>query len=297
MKDDIKPFYLDVKNGFIYFDIPENQKNLRKLYYSDYQVKGRPDLLTFKKCPHCLHSFSYRQLTSFSTRGNQSFYNLIKAQFQNQPPVFNKLKYPNQGRKVLLFSDSRQRAATLARDMSDFSDHMAERQLFAIAADKMAKSRLDLSLNDMYDYFCLAAGEKNIQLFSGISRENFVKNCVAIINNIKRGRKFRPKNSISDAPDEMKEIILRFFCAGQNTLYDNAISWLEPTEDELENALDKLKENGVKVSADEFLEIFNAWLIDIFDNYTALGNNFSKNVRESVRRPFGGFGLEDNWKF
>lgn len=293
----IEPCYLDVKSGFIYFSIPENQKNLRKLYYSKYSVKGRPDLLTFSKCPHCLHSFSYRQLTSFSTRGNQSFYNLIKAQFQNQPPVFKKFEYPNQGRKVLLFSDSRQRAATLARDMSDFSDHMAERQLFAIAANEMTQSSLDLSLNDLYDYFCLAAGQRNIQLFSGVSRENFVKNCTAIINKINRGKKFRPKTPISDSPDEMKEIILRFFCAGQNTLYDNAISWLEPTEDELENALDKLKENGVKVSEDEFLEIFNAWLIYIFDNYTALGNNFSKNVRESVRRPFGGFGLTDDWKF
>lgn len=32
----IKPCYLDVKSGFIYFDIPENEENLRKLYYSTY---------------------------------------------------------------------------------------------------------------------------------------------------------------------------------------------------------------------------------------------------------------------
>ena len=123
----IKPCYLDVKSGFIYFSAHGNQENLRKLYYSNYQVKGRPDLITFFESPHCLHRLSHNQLSSFSTRGNQSFYNLIKAQFQNQPPVLEKTnnpeQMPNEGRKVLLFSDSRQRAATLARDMSRVCSH------------------------------------------------------------------------------------------------------------------------------------------------------------------------------
>ena len=302
----IKSCYLDVKSGFIYFDIPENEGNLRKLYYSTYQVTGRPDLITFLDCPHCLHRFSHNQLTSFSTRGNQPFYNLIKAQFQNQPPVIEKMNnpelMPNAGRKVLLFSDSRQRAATLARDMSNFSDYMAERQLFAIAASNMNQNgSSELSLNSLYGYFCLAAGQKNIQLFSGRSRENFLKDCKDTVVNFKRsqkrGRKYTPNKFISDSPDEMKQILLRFFCAGQNTLYDNAISWLEPLESELENSVDNLEDSGIKISDREFLEIFNAWLIDIFDKNTALGNNFSTNVRESVRRPFGGFGLKNNWTF
>ena len=302
----IKPCYLDVKSGFIYFKVPPNQENLRKLYYNNYQVAGRPDLMTFIDCPHCLHRLSHNQLTSFSTRGNQSFFNLIKAQFQNQPPVIEKSNdpehLPNEGRKVLLFSDSRQRAATLARDMSNFSDYMAERQLFAIAANNMEQSANDeLSLNSLYGYFCLAAGQKNIQLFNGNSRDNFLKDCKDIVVNYnrsqKRGRKYTPNKFISDSPDEMKQIIVRFFCAGQSTLYDHAISWLEPLESELENAVDNLEDNGIKISDEEFLEFFNAWLIDIFDQYTALGNNFSKNVRESVRRPFGGFGLKDDWSF
>ena len=302
----IKPCFLDVKSGFIYFNVPDNQENFRKLYYSNYQVKGRPDLLTFFNCPHCLHRLSHNQLTSFSTRGNQSFFNLIKAQFQNQPPVPEKTNdienLPNEGRKVLLFSDSRQRAATLARDMSNFSDHMAERQLFAIAANYMEQSgEENLTLNHLYGYFCLAAGQKNIQLFSGKSRKNFFNDCEDIVKNFnrsqKRGRKFTPEKFISDSSEEMKQIILRFYCAGQSTLYDHAISWLEPSQNAFDNALEALEENDIVVSDEEFLEVFNAWLIDIFDKYAALGNNFKKNVRESVRRPFGGFGLPDDWSF
>ncbi len=162
---------------------------------------------------------------------------------------------PNEGRKVLLFSDSRQRAATLAHDMSNFSDYMAERPLFAIAANAISTNE-ELSLNSLYYYLGLVTGQKNIHLFSGTSRENFLKDCKDVVGNFKgsqkRGKKYTLSKFISDAPEEMKQIILRFFCAEQSTLYDHAISWLEPLKIEPENAVDNLDDNGIDVSDEEF---------------------------------------------
>ncbi len=142
-KNKIQPCYLDVCSGFVNFsdDSLDGSPGIRKLYYGEFTTKARPDILTFSTCPHCRHELGKRQLTSFSTRGNQSFFNLIKAQFAAQPAVPEKVgepdRLPNEGRKILLFSDSRQRAAKLARDMSDASDATVARQLAAIAIDRM----------------------------------------------------------------------------------------------------------------------------------------------------------------
>ena len=85
----IKPCYIDITNGFINFqdDSWYGREGVVKLYWSEFTAKGRPQVLTFETCPHCQHKFSSAQLTSFNTKGNQSFYNLIKSQFMMQPVV------------------------------------------------------------------------------------------------------------------------------------------------------------------------------------------------------------------
>ena len=95
----------------------------------------------------------------------------------------------------------------------------------------------------------------------------------------------------------MQEALLRMFCGGYNTLYDSAVSWLEPTEDALDNAMEDLKEQGVTVSEEEFLELFNAWIISICDKATALGHTIDDNVRMEVRPLYGGYGLDKDWDF
>ena len=306
-KNAIKPCYLDVKSGFINFtdDSLSGKKWIRKLYYCNYSAKGRPQIITFPTCPHCRHQLSTSQLTSFSTRGNQSFFNLIKSQFQLQPAVPGKDKdpnrFPNEGRKVLLFSDSRQRAAKLARDMSDASDISAARQLFAIAIKTMEEQTVEQSMGALYDYFCLAAGQRHVQMFHSAERVKFAEDCAAALNNynrcVKRGRDYIPRFTIANAPVQMQEYLLRLFAGGYNTFYDSATSWIEPTEQALFDAVDALEENRITVTDEEFLELFNAWILSICDMSTALGHTISDTVRLKVRPNYGGYGLEKEWEF
>lgn len=303
----IIPCYLDTKSGFINFrdDSLDGMEGIRKLYYCKFSAKGRPQIVTFSVCPHCRHTLQRSQLSSFSTRGNQSFYNLIKSQFESEPAVSGKdllpEKYPNQGRKVLLFSDSRQRAAKLARDMSEASEIAAARQLFTLAINIMEESKTELSMNELYDYFCLAAGEKNVQLFHGEEKEKFLSDSGTAGRNyaraIKHHRDYSPRYTVANAPLQMQEFLLKLFSGGYNTLCDAAICWIEPTEQALFDAVDQLSENHIEIEDDEFIEFFNAWILDVCDRFTALGHIISDEVRLRVRAVFGGYGLDKNWKF
>ncbi|MCD8049988.1 MAG: DEAD/DEAH box helicase [Clostridia bacterium] len=306
-KNPIKPCYLDVKSGFINFadDSSAGKIGIRKLYYCDYSAKGRPQIITFQTCPHCRHRLAESQLTSFSTRGNQSFFNLIKAQFQLQPAVKGKEnnldRFPNEGRKVLLFSDSRQRAAKLARDMSEASDISAARQLFAIAIKTMEEQRDEQSINSLYDYFCLAAARHHVQMFHGSERTKFAEDCASAQKNYSRyakhGRDYSPRFAVANAPVQMQEYILRLFAGGYNTLYDSATSWIEPTKQALFDAIDALEENGVIVTEDEFIDFFNAWVLSICDMFTAIGHTIGDTVRLKVRPRYGDYGLSKDWTF
>lgn len=303
----IRPCYLDIKSGFVNFrdDSWDNREGIRKLYYCNYTAKGRPNIITFPTCPHCRHQLSQAQLTSFSTRGNQSFFNLIKAQFQSQPAVPKKVgnnsKLPNEGRKVLVFSDSRQRAAKLARDMSEYSDISAARQLFAVAVDYMEQSTQEQSMNMLYDYFCLAAAKHNVHIFHEPEKAKFADDCASALNSynrsIRRNRGYSPRFTIDNAPIQMKEYLLRLFCGGYNTLWDSATCWIEPTDNALVSAVDTLEESGIEVSDEEFLEVFNAWILYICDTSTALGHTISDTVRLKVRSNYSGYGLQMDWNF
>ncbi|PNC30832.1 hypothetical protein CXU17_04635 [Akkermansia muciniphila] len=303
----IKPCYLDIRSGFLNFkdDSAAGKSWVRKLYYCDYSAKGRPQTITFPTCPHCQHLLSSSQLTSFSTRGNQSFFNLIQSQFQTQPAVSGKdnnpEKLPNAGRKVLLFSDSRQRAAKLARDMSDASDTLAARQIFALAIHMMESQTAKLSMNNIYGFFCLAAAQRNVQLFHGQGREKFAEDCADILRKYnrykKRNSEYTPSLSMQNAPVQMQEHLLKLFAGGYNTLYDSATSWIEPTEEALSEVVESLEEANINISDEEILEIFNAWMLSICDKATAIGHTIPDEVRLKVRPNYGGYGLSKNWEF
>lgn len=307
----VLPCYLDVQSGFIDFsdDSLDGKKGIRKLYYSSFTAKARPDILTFSTCPHCRHELSKMQLTSFSTRGNQSFFNLIKAQFQAQPAVPGKTgdpdRLPNEGRKVLLFSDSRQRAAKLARDMSDASDMTASRQLAVLAIDRMEHEVAEQSMNCFYDYFAMVAVEHHVQIFHDSETEKqrtrLIEHGTQALKNYtrakKRGQQYAPRFTIDNAPTQMKEQLIRFYCGGYNTLVDSALSWIEPTDTAKWDALDALEDASIEISEEEFMEFFNAWILSTCDTSVILGHTIPDVIREKVRPNYVGYGIEKNEKF
>lgn len=311
-KNPLKRCYLDVMSGFIIFDDSVAGENgYRELWYCEFRQNGRPDILTFYECPKCHQKFSSGRITAFSTRGNQAFFNVISKQFRQQPPASQKKaddpRFPNDGRKVLLFSDSRQRAASLARDMSEASDEMAVRQLFMLALKKMHDYEVQrseqLSLNDFYGYFLLAAIDQGIDLFTGDDNETFCRHKKELAEDLAmcpptRQHQYIRQYNASKAPNEMQEHLLRVFCTRYNTLLDAGLCYLAPIEAYIYTEIRKLRSKGAHVSTnelneDEFCEVFFAILHVFLSDDAALGHKISDVRRERIRNPYSGYGHKD----
>ena len=50
--------------------------------------------------------------------------------------------------------------------MSDASDISVARQLFAIAIKMMEEQTKEQSMDSLYDFFCIAAGQRHVQIFN-----------------------------------------------------------------------------------------------------------------------------------
>lgn len=295
--------WMDIKNGYITFDDSDHGRDgFRELWYSiPARRRGEmPALLTFGSCPKCQSGFSHSQIRGFSTRGNEPFFNLIQSQFQEQSPAsMAKLqddRLPNDGRKVLLFSDSRQKAARLARDMSISSDNWAIRKLFMIALGQLTSDREntddDPVLEAIYSYIVREAAKQGLDLFSDTSRKTFrtAVDCYRrpVVERGGRRRNISLRNfPLAEAPQEMHEHILRLFCSPYNTLIDSGLCYILPEYYTMCDAIDALRDRGIVVEEEEFCEVFSAISRYMLVNHIALSHFVLREWRLNVSRIYG----------
>ena len=125
----------------------------------------------FKPCAGCGESaaFGRTSVQDHQTKGDQPFQALISKQIQVQPPSpkpATKLA-PLRGRKVLIFSDSRQMAARLAPNIQTYSMRDALRPLIVFGYARLSESPTIakfLSLEDLYLAVLIAARELGVRL-------------------------------------------------------------------------------------------------------------------------------------
>lgn len=144
-----------------------------RVAYSEMKVKGRPELLTFGICPKC--DKMRFEATDFVIKGNEPFFNLVSEQFYIQPPVPEYRGKANEGRKVLLFSDSRQRAAVLAKDLTRAADEWAMKKALTVAAAELQewakRNGKEPTLNILYAVFLKVACQNRLRFFYGNNEE------------------------------------------------------------------------------------------------------------------------------
>lgn len=178
-----KPVFTDLAEPAEY-DLITGRLNPQKLGSRNRQVyirAGRSQPVTedepqdanpgeFRPCAVCGQraSFGRTSVQDHQTKGDQPFQALIAKQIQVQPPspVTATRLAPLRGRKVLIFSDSRQTAARLAPNLQTYSTQDAIRPLIVAGYERLsnAAAGAPLSLDDLYLGVLIAAKELGVRL-------------------------------------------------------------------------------------------------------------------------------------
>lgn len=125
----------------------------------------------FKPCAVCGETAAFGRSTvqDHQTKGDQPFQALIARQIQVQPPnpVPATRLAPLRGRKVLIFSDSRQTAARLAPNLQTYSTQDALRPLIVSGYARLLNAPILanlISLEDLYLGVLIAAKDLGVRL-------------------------------------------------------------------------------------------------------------------------------------
>lgn len=290
-------------------DTYSDNPNYIQVFYNSEVIYGED-----KNCPNC----GVRGiLTDFSTKGNQSFYNLVSEQLKLQPQTIfdeEKLNYnPNGGRKVLLFSDSRQRAATLAKELTKAADEEALRKAVVKAAALVQGSVEDYrSMDYLYIKFLEVAadselrffyGDEEVQLNSEIEKyKKEVKKINDSSNDLSKRRRRRSSRRGNDSKEDalrrsfdtespmFSKYVLNFLSNQFRSLTDLGLSWIEPfDENEFYRPIDKFLDitgKTTRLEGDITKELYSAWANQKIVDNLAYNHAISSDVHSSLERKF-----------
>jgi ATP-dependent helicase YprA (DUF1998 family) len=128
----------------------------------------------FDRCAMCQPSANAKsRIHDFRTRGEQPFTALIEAQFAEQPPQKKDPRLPNHGRKVLVFSDGRQKAARLAPALEHSHARDLFRQVVALAADALRVQSGISAMQYLYPAIVHLCAQNGYDLFPAADESEF----------------------------------------------------------------------------------------------------------------------------
>ena len=152
---------------------PGQYLELRDPNTTSVNIRGRSVVTYDRKCPVCLGTWRDRnrpKIMDLATKGEDPFAHLIATQVKLQPPSsLQSRAMPNAGRKSLLFSDGRQKAARLARDVPRVIERDSFRQTLLLAAQRLREINAEPRLSDskLYVAFISVIAVKFLRFLDG----------------------------------------------------------------------------------------------------------------------------------
>ncbi|HMM00024.1 MAG TPA: DEAD/DEAH box helicase [Bacilli bacterium] len=279
--------YFDFMSGKLYSRNINKKTCIRVLKSSVFDT----DEVHFEACPKCGKRFKFIGLSDFKVKGNLPFYSIIKAQFDAQPMTKEPSKFlPNGGKKVLLFSDSRQSAAILARDLTKLSDADAFKKAIYLAMGKVYSSveSNELPMNYLYPAFVETSIENKLRFFYGKELDKFEEDKKRLARLLERNKRLNRKNDYSRMQSELntpcamyQADLIELFCSPTISFHNLGLGYIAPLKEKLEDALLDIDEP--RLTEDEFIKIFLSFICQAFTDSFAFDNTVPENIRKEVK--------------
>ncbi|MDD4295846.1 MAG: DEAD/DEAH box helicase [Ruminiclostridium sp.] len=302
-KDNSVVGYLDSKSGLLFREESHaDEEGYLGVLISNLFSQENSEY-SFGTCPNC--GKDHNKITPFVTRGNEPFANIVKEQFESQVSKDRNLN--NEGKKVLLFSDSRQRAATLARDMTIASDGDVGRQAIFMAQKLLNESQEGESTLDLLYYaFLKVVYDNNLNFFYGKEKEMFkshLKKYKEFYASRPRIKFRRMRDNIGNPPEMFYQLLLKNISDSYRSFNNLGLGQVVLAEsgeagEDLEYEILEKAEMLTGIAEKDIRDIYNTWLQYLIVGKIAVFPEIEDDVRNSILAyERGGFGIDEAAKF
>lgn len=249
-------------------------------------IAGR-DVLTFDgQCPVCLGVWTQKtrpKIMDLVTKGEDPFSHLIAAQVRLQPLASEQTpSSPNGGRKSLLFSDGRQKAARLARDVPRVLELDAFRQAILLAARRLQLLNRQPLLGDglIYPAFVSVAHDHHLTFFDGEDAlrlqehtERFGESFQAKLDEVFRA----DEPWAPDPPPQFRADLMRLLGNRHYSLYALGLGFVVPSRRSLADLARELA--PLALSAEDLHALSVLWVDKLLADFSLYGSKVKKPAR------------------
>ena len=249
-------------------------------------INGK-SLWTFpKSCPVCSRRWQdgTTKIQDLGTKGEAPFSYLVRSQVIDQPASKKADKRtPLGGRKTLVFSDGRQKAARLARDIPRNVEKDVFRICLVLAINYLDKNHGSPTLKQdmVYLAFLIVISEKNILLFDGDGRDQLMADLRRVEEYLQDDEDLHVMLEDNwSPPPQFSQMLLVNLGSQYYSLAALTIASIYPSKRALKSFIELVKQWGLTES--DALEISVNWLNRAIESKFAFDKDLSLGVRRSA---------------
>lgn len=296
LHSDYQDRWLHIATGRLSKQCQDEDSGYRKVFIPDRINAGSE--ITFDECPVCTRKTRSDQnepskIMDHVTKGEAPFTTLVRTQMSHQPasrPI--DAKHPNGGKKVLIFSDGRQKAARLARDIPRDIELDLFRQSIALACSKLKNiSKEPKPTSVLYLAFLSVLSKNDLLIFDGedsrkvvMARAEFDRDCGSNL-----AQAFDDDFSPQESPSRYKMALLKLLCSNYYSLSGTTVGFVEPSKLKSKKMWEAVQAKKISLESKDIHALAVAWIDTLLTEFA-----FDESIDSTLRTKAAGF-YKPNW--